>query len=64
MKILCFTLSMPKNNSWNGKWTGEESYFARTKRITENRKRKLEILGINFNKKMNIILFMIFKMVG
>ena len=30
MKILCFTLSIPKNNSWNGKWTGEESYFART----------------------------------
>jgi len=42
---------MPKNNSWNGKWSGEESYFVRTKRITENRKRKLEILGIDFNKK-------------
>ncbi|ERT42617.1 hypothetical protein [Fusobacterium nucleatum] len=51
MKILCLTLSMPKNNSWNGKWSGEESYFVRTKRITENRKRKLEILGIDFNKK-------------
>ena len=51
MKILCFTLSMLKNNSWNGKWTGEENFFARTKRISENRKRKLEILGIDFNKK-------------
>ena len=37
MKILCFILSMPKNNSWNNKWTGEKNLFARTKRITENK---------------------------
>ena len=28
MKI-CFELSMPSNNSWNGKWSGENEYYAR-----------------------------------
>ncbi len=28
MKI-CFELSMPGNNSWNGKWSGENEYYAR-----------------------------------
>lgn len=51
MKILCFILSMPKNNSWNNKWTGEKNLFARTKRITENKEKKLEMLGIDFKKK-------------
>lgn len=25
---LQFTLSMPSNNSWNGKWTGENIFYA------------------------------------
>jgi hypothetical protein len=25
---LVFTLSMPNNNSWNGRWTGEDRYYA------------------------------------
>ncbi|WP_236931826.1 hypothetical protein [Fusobacterium animalis] len=41
MKILCFILSMPKNNSWNNKWIGEKNLFARTKRITENKEKKI-----------------------
>ena len=51
MKILCFILSMPKNNSWNNRWTGEKNLFARTKRITENKEKKLEMLGMDFKKK-------------
>lgn len=27
--ILCFELSMPSVNSWNGKWTGESELHAR-----------------------------------
>lgn len=26
-----FTLSMPNNNSWNGRWTGEDRVYARVK---------------------------------
>ena len=25
---LVFTLSMPNNNSWNGKWSGADNYYA------------------------------------
>ena len=28
--ILSFTLSMPNNNSWNGKWSGEDRLYVRT----------------------------------
>lgn len=27
--ILSFTLSMPNNNSWNGKWSGENRFYAK-----------------------------------
>lgn len=27
--ILSFTLSMPNKGSWNGKWSGEKSYYAK-----------------------------------
>lgn len=36
-KYLCFTLSMPRNNSWNGKWTGDEKFYARTREFTEKK---------------------------
>ena len=26
--ILCFRLSMPNNNSWDGKWSGEDNLYA------------------------------------
>ena len=32
--IICFKLTMPNNNSWNGKWTGEGNLYARTFRFT------------------------------
>ncbi len=32
--ILSFTLSMPNNNSWDGKWSGEDDLYVRTKNFT------------------------------
>lgn len=29
--ILAFTLSMPSNNSWNGRWSGENKLYVITK---------------------------------
>lgn len=31
MKHILFKLSMPKNNSWNGRWTGEDSCYCRVR---------------------------------
>ncbi len=28
--MLLFEFSIPKNNSWDGKWSGEGKYYART----------------------------------
>lgn len=35
MTILCFQLSMPNNNSWNGKWTGDSVFYARTRTFSK-----------------------------
>ncbi len=37
MKI-SFTLSMPNNNSWNGKWSGEDRKFVRVKDFGKTKK--------------------------
>ena len=29
--LLSFTLSMPRNNAWNGKWTGEADLYAKVR---------------------------------
>ncbi len=29
--LFAFTLSMPRNSSWNGRWSGEERVYARVK---------------------------------
>ena len=29
--ILCFTLSMPNRASWNGRWSGEDKFYAMTR---------------------------------
>jgi len=36
--ILSFTLSMPNNNSWNGKWSGEDDLYVVVKTIRSNKK--------------------------
>ena len=33
-----FTLTIPKAGSWNGKFSGEGSYYAKTRRVIRNRK--------------------------
>ena len=42
--ILSFTLSMPGVNSWNGKWSGEGEFYAKTINFGKSQKAK-EILG-------------------
>jgi hypothetical protein len=39
--ILSFKLGMPNNNAWNGKWTGEDSIYAKV--INFGRSKKAEI---------------------
>lgn len=36
MAIFTFELFMPGVNSWNDRWTGEDSFYARTRRVSEN----------------------------
>lgn len=38
MKIVCFTLSMPHCASWNGRWSGEDRFYAKIKRIKKDDK--------------------------
>lgn len=50
MKTLLFKLTMPGNNSWNGKWSGEGSCYALKKRVKESTAEKLsgQYFGYNF----------------
>ena len=34
--LLCFRLSMPKNNSWNGRWTGEGKHYNIIRHVKES----------------------------
>ena len=36
--ILCFELSMPSRNSWNGSWSGEGNYYAIVKNMGRSKK--------------------------
>lgn len=40
--MVVFKLTMPNRNTWNGKWTGDEKIFARTR---YERKVPKEIIG-------------------
>ena len=41
--ILSFTLSMPNNNAWNGRWSGENNLYAKVINFGRSKK-ALEIL--------------------
>jgi len=41
-KRLIFELSMPKNNSWNNKWSGEDNKYTVAKTVTEKTHAKLK----------------------
>jgi len=40
--VMQFTLTMPRNNSWNGKWTGAENLYARTKSLSKSKEEELD----------------------
>lgn len=40
MSALCFELSMPSRSSWNGRWSGEENYYAIVKPIPAGKKHR------------------------
>lgn len=35
--LIAFELSMPSNNAWNGKWTGEKNYYALVRNIPKDK---------------------------
>lgn len=39
---MIFELSMPSNNSWNGKWSGEANKYTIAKTVTEKRAKILQ----------------------
>jgi hypothetical protein len=43
MKKVEFKLSMPSNNSWNGKWTGEKNNYVIYKNLTEKYAKSLKL---------------------
>ena len=45
MKKLCFELTMPSNNSWNGKWSGEESKYYIIKSTSNQKAEELLDIG-------------------
>lgn len=48
--ILAFELSMPRNNAWNGRWSGESRCYAivRTYRGVKQEKRATELCGSHY----------------
>ena len=38
-----FKLSMPSNNSWNGKWSGEDKNYTAVRTIPKSRVKELKI---------------------
>ena len=43
--MVVFKLTMPNRNTWNGKWTGDEMIFARSKKDKDVPK---EVIGKSF----------------
>lgn len=49
MKTLIFQLSMPGNNSWNGKWSGEGKCYADRRRVKDSTADKLSGKYFSYN---------------
>lgn len=46
---MIFELSMPSNNSWNGKWSGEDRKYTVAKKVTDKKAAELqEYYSYNF----------------
>ena len=39
--ILAFKLSMPHNNSWNGKWSGEDKLYVITRNLPKQKAKEI-----------------------
>lgn len=39
--LVSFELSMPNNNSWNGKWSGEGRCYARVRNLTKKQAQRV-----------------------
>lgn len=46
---LLFILSMPSNNSWNGRWSGEENVYAKTRPMPRSAKKKDQVIGTHYH---------------
>ena len=42
--LIEFKLSMPKVGSWNGRWTGEENYYAKIINIPKSKEENIKII--------------------
>ncbi len=40
--MISFTLTMPRNNSWNGRWSGDEKLFAVVKKLPKTKESELD----------------------
>jgi hypothetical protein len=49
MKTLIFQLSMPGNNSWNGKWSGEGRCYAVKRRVHDLTSERLNGRAFSYN---------------
>ena len=48
--LLSFELSMPNNNAWNGKWTGEGNFYARVVNFGKTKKAEAKAREILDNR--------------
>jgi|SRR5208282_124725 len=44
--LIAFELSMPSNNAWNGKWSGDKTCYARVVNIGNARKTRAKYQGL------------------
>lgn len=49
MLTVIFDLSMPNNNSWNGKWSGESNRHCITKRLPDKKAEELDGESFYYN---------------
>lgn len=44
--LISFVLSMPRNNAWNGRWTGESRFFAKVIDIGKSKKALAKVQNV------------------
>ncbi len=46
---LIFILTMPRNNSWNGRWSGAESLYAVVRKVSAKKAAELDGKSFSYN---------------